>query len=151
MKMHRSFKFLTAALMLTAAPWIVTSTVAAPLSSSLGLQNADPSSIETVQDGYEWNGAYRGRRRIAGIAVPIAGIAAPIAVVTDMTGTTPIRMHRATDMAGTTPMRMRLELPHLTIMAANPSVSNRRSCLTEYAGREELCGFYGALYRRTYQ
>ena len=59
MKMQRSFKFLTAALMLAAAPWIVTSAVAAPISSSLELQNADPSSIETAPYVYEWNGAYR--------------------------------------------------------------------------------------------
>lgn len=59
MKMHRSFKFLSAALMLTAAPWIITASVAAPISPSLGLQNAVPTSIETVQYGYGWNGSYR--------------------------------------------------------------------------------------------
>jgi hypothetical protein len=147
MKMHRSFKFLTAALMLTAAPWIVTSTLAAPISSSLELQNADPSSIETVQYVYEWNGAYRRADRRAnrwdrrayrrgygydgynaytyapgyGYRGYNAYAYAPGATTSYDYGSEPI------------------------------AVSNRRTCLTEYAGREELCGFYGALYRRTYQ
>ena len=64
MKMHRSFKFLTAALMLAAVPWIATATVAAPISPSLGLQNAVPNSIETVQYyDYGWNGSYRRANR----------------------------------------------------------------------------------------
>ena len=132
MKMHRLFKFLTTALMLTAAPWIVTSTVAAPLSSSLELQNADPSSIETVQYGYEWNGAYRradrranrwdrrAYRRGYGYGGYNAYAYAPGATASYYYGSQPI------------------------------AVANRRSCMTEYAGREELCGFYGALYRRAY-
>ena len=150
MKMHRSFKFLTAALMLTAAPWIVTSAVAAPISSPLELQNADPSSIETVQYGYEWNGAYRRADRRANRWDRRAyrrgyGYG----------GYNGDAYASSYGHGGYGGYNAYAYAPGATASydygSQSIAVANRQSCLTEYAGREELCGFYGALYRRTYQ
>jgi hypothetical protein len=47
--MNRSFGIAVAALMTVAAPWVVASAVAAPISSRSALQNAMPSSVEAVQ------------------------------------------------------------------------------------------------------
>jgi hypothetical protein len=146
MKIHRSFKILTAALMLTAAPWIVTSTVAAPLSSSVGLQNADPSSIETVQDGYSWNGAYhradrranRWDRRAYRRGYGYGGY----------TGYAYASGYR---YGGYNAYAYASGATASYDYGSQPIIANRESCLTEYAGREEICGFYGALYRRAYQ
>src|SRR5438105_3683216 len=47
--MNKSFTILAAALMVAAAPWLVTPAAAAPISSPLALQNAVAPSIETMQ------------------------------------------------------------------------------------------------------
>jgi hypothetical protein len=60
MRINLSSKLLAAALLVSAAPWIVASVAAAPISSSLGLQNAVPTSVETVQYRRGWGGSYRG-------------------------------------------------------------------------------------------
>ena len=60
--MNISSKILAAALMAAAAPWLVVPAAAAPISSSLGLQNAAAPSVEMVQYRRGWRGAYRGGR-----------------------------------------------------------------------------------------
>ena len=56
--MTNSSRILAAALMATTAPWVIASVAAAPLSSSLGLQNAVTPSTETVQYRRGWRGGY---------------------------------------------------------------------------------------------
>jgi BA14K-like protein len=55
-----STKIVAAALMAAAALWVAQPAVAAPMSSSLGLQNAVSPLSETVQYRRGWNGGYRG-------------------------------------------------------------------------------------------
>ena len=52
--MNRSTKIIVAALMTAATPLLVAPAGAAPMSSPLGLQNAAPSSLETVQFRRGW-------------------------------------------------------------------------------------------------
>jgi len=56
--MTHSSRILAAALMAATAPWLIAPVAAAPLSSSLGLQNAVTSSTETVQYRRGWRGDY---------------------------------------------------------------------------------------------
>lgn len=65
--MNRSSIVFAAALLVAAAAWLVAPATAAPISSSLGLQNAMAPSFETVQ----YRRGYRGRR--GGDAGLIAG------------------------------------------------------------------------------
>jgi hypothetical protein len=58
--MNRSSGMVAAALMAVAAPWLIAPAAAGPMSSSLGLQNAVPSSVEAVQYRRGWRGGYRG-------------------------------------------------------------------------------------------
>ena len=64
--MNRSSKILAVALMAAAAPWLVAPAVAAPISQSMGLQNAVAPSVETVQYRRGWRGGYRGGYRGGG-------------------------------------------------------------------------------------
>lgn len=52
--MNRPTKIIVAALMTAATPLLVAPAGAAPMSSPLGLQNAAPSSLETVQFRRGW-------------------------------------------------------------------------------------------------
>jgi hypothetical protein len=177
MNMHRSFKFLTAALMLAAAPWIVTSTVAAPISCSLGLQNAVPSSIETARHTFtsgtepivadrranRWDRrANRWDRRAYRRGYGYDGYNAYAYTSGDRYGGYNAYAPRYgyggynsfayAPRCGYGGYNAYASAPGATSSYGYGSEpiaeSNRRSCLTEYAGEEELCGFYGALCRR---
>jgi hypothetical protein len=56
--MNKSFNILAAASMAAGALWLIAPATAAPISSSLGLQNVLAQSVETVQ----YRRGYRGRR-----------------------------------------------------------------------------------------
>ena len=71
--MNKSAKFLTAAVMATALPWLVASAAAAPMSSPLELRNAVAPSIETVQYRRGWRGGYYRHGGFAGAGLGIAG------------------------------------------------------------------------------
>jgi BA14K-like protein len=73
--MNRSSKILAVALMAAAAPWLVAPAAAAPMSQSLGLQNAVAPSVETVQYRRGWGGGYRGGYRGGGLGIGL-GLAA---------------------------------------------------------------------------
>jgi hypothetical protein len=68
-----SSRILAAALMVAAAPWLIAPVAAAPLSSSLGLQNAVTRSIETVQYRRGWHGGYYRDGGIVGDGLGLAG------------------------------------------------------------------------------
>ena len=70
--MTMSPKILAAALV-AAAPWLIAPVVAAPLSSSLGLENAVTRSIETVQYRRGWRGGYYRDGGIVGDGLGLAG------------------------------------------------------------------------------
>jgi len=53
-------KIFVLALIAATAPWLVAPAAAAPLSSTLALQNAVAPSVETVQYRRGWRGGYRG-------------------------------------------------------------------------------------------
>jgi hypothetical protein len=61
--MNRWSKILAVALMAAAAPWLITPAAAAPLSQSMGLQNAVARSVETVRYRRGWHGGYYGGYR----------------------------------------------------------------------------------------
>ena len=65
--MNSSSKVFAATLMIAATTWLAAPAVAAPISSSVGLQNAAETSIETVQYRRGWRGGSRGRGVGAGI------------------------------------------------------------------------------------
>ena len=71
-----SSKFLAAALMAAAAPWLVAPAAAAPISSPLGLHQAVAPSVETVQYRRGYRRGYRGRG-FGGVGVGL-GIASAI-------------------------------------------------------------------------
>src|SRR5271154_2456856 len=71
--MNGSSKIFAAALMAAAAPWLVAPAAAAPLSSSLGLQNAVSPSVETVQYYRGWHRGYYRHGGIVGTGLGIAG------------------------------------------------------------------------------
>jgi hypothetical protein len=73
--MNRSSKILAVALMAAAASWLVAPAAAAPMSQSLGLQNAVAPSVETVQYRRGWGGGYRGGYRGGGLGIGL-GLAA---------------------------------------------------------------------------
>jgi BA14K-like protein len=71
--MSISSKIVAIALMAAAAPWLIAPAAAAPLSSSLGLQNAVAPSIETVQYRRGWRGGYYRHGGIVGDGLGLAG------------------------------------------------------------------------------
>lgn len=54
MALNVSSKILAATVLTAAAAWIIAPTTAAPISSSMGLQNTVPMSVETVQYRRGW-------------------------------------------------------------------------------------------------
>lgn len=69
--MNRTFNILAAASMAACALWLAAPAAAAPITSSMGLQNALAPSAETVQYRRGWRGGdrggYRGGRYGAGL------------------------------------------------------------------------------------
>jgi hypothetical protein len=76
--MNRSSKILAVALMAAAAPWLVAPAAAAPMSQSLGLQNAVAPSVETVQYHRGWGRGYRGGGLGIGLGLAAGALAGGI-------------------------------------------------------------------------
>jgi BA14K-like protein len=66
-------RILVAALMAATAPWFIAPAPAAPLSPSLGLQDAAPPLIETVQYRRGWGGGYYRDGGFVGDGLGLAG------------------------------------------------------------------------------
>ena len=78
-----SSKVLAVAVVAAASPWLIAPAAAAPMSSSLGLQNAVAPSTETVQYRRGWRGGYyrHGGPVGAGLGLAGAGIGLAGAIV----------------------------------------------------------------------